>query len=166
MFWSYLLSPHSSDSPIPCSPLCPFFPTHQVKFVRAVYWTRDPQRLSGDILCKNWHSLFYKQLLVWGCGFMPASSLYGDIGRARAFLGLVPAVTVAVSSSVQLPCGFPRALFPVLLHCPWLLQSFSPFCHNESWTLGKRGMVQMSHLGLTILKSLIPCALASCGFLC
>lgn len=46
------------------------------------------------------------------------------------------------------------------------LEVFMPLFCNDPLTLGRGVMIQISHIGLNILQSLILYVLASCGFLC
>lgn len=57
-----------------------------------------------------------------------------------------------------------QCLLAVIPHL-WLLHSFHPLFHNMPWALEEGHMTQMSHSGMTILKSLSLCTLASCHLL-
>lgn len=118
--------------------------------------------MNGNILKENCLS-FSQQLPATNSSrgrttCLPPLSMLG-FGNTWTFLGLLHVVITAVSSYVQLPSYIWRTLSPC--HDFWLLQYFYPLLCTEPWASEGEHPIEMFHLGLSILQSLILCSLST-----
>lgn len=98
-----------------------------------------------------------KHVLSQGQDFVPTSLLPLRPGFEHAAL-------VSVSSSVYQSWMCGKCCFLVVIHNPWLLQSFISILCIISWSL--RDVIRTSYLRMSTANSSTPCILFCCRSLC
>lgn len=113
---------------------------------------------------ENWFSLPRESFRTnsfpwWGWGFMTPSPPHAGILSGLAFHGSCAFCHSHCKFMYATAQWCPENSFSVLIHHLSLLRYFCPLFCNDPSVWGGRHMIQMSHLGLSPLKSLLSCPL-------